>query len=164
MFVSGQPCHPSSSERRQNMLSSISFLLSWPAHPARFPAALSRPFQPHAQGSYHGPGPGSKPKVSSARKSAAIVGQHQHLQQQRVVKQQSVQPGLQISLPQPGLVGHARPVAASHPPPHHAHHPINSLVLHATSSGRTPPPQARQQLPPPHQPLPGGRGSQNWGR
>lgn len=86
--------------------------------------------------------------------------QQQQQQQQRTSNAHNAQPhGMQISLPQPALVGHTRPGAAH---PHHAHHPINNLVLHATSSGRTPPPQARQL--PPHQPASAGRGSQNWGR
>ncbi|CAM9495862.1 unnamed protein product [Ectocarpus sp. 6 AP-2014] len=133
-----------------------------------------------AKGSYHSAAGGSKTKVTSARKSAA-VSQHRHSSQHQALRQQNQHkgPGMQISLPQPGLVAHARPAAAAaaaaaavhphHPPLHHAQHPINSLVLSATTtSGRSPPPQARQQLPPPplHQqlPPPGGRGSHNWGR
>lgn len=135
------------------------------------------------QGSYPVPVGASKTKdkrTSSAVKSMPVnqqqqqqqqrqkQQQQQHQQQKQKLQQQQrssntlgAQPqGVQISLPQPGLVGHARPGGAAHP--HHAHHPINSLVLHATSSGRTPPLQARQL--PPHQPPSSGRGAQNWGR
>ncbi|CAM9567675.1 unnamed protein product [Ascophyllum nodosum] len=109
------------------------------------------------KGSHHSSEGNSKikdtrlPSAAKAHPQSGVSTQHH---------QQHGPAGIQISLPvsQPGQQPHSQPHHT------HAHHPMNNLVIHSTSSGRSPQPVPRQ-LVSHQQPPSGGRGgSQNWGR